>query len=261
MYQNQIPGGYRPTSYFTNDPSYLDGWIYNQFVAWLDDATYICSGYQTLVIAFLDDIRTSPDENTRALLDGLDYGPIQSMGGNHMAVAIFPSGTDWRSTATVLDPWFNQKPEAYSIAAWHHLNEIHPYRPSGASSAPEPMDGESYPHLNGQPSSYPADEDLTRRLAVPSQHPVLIINSPVTVMVQLEDGRRAGVMPDLHVVNDAVGEISFFAFPKETPGEYTWMFVLPEVSFTVTAYGQQAGTMHVMLLSEQGPQGYGPQTI
>jgi len=30
------------------------------------------------------------------------------------------------------------------------------------------------------------------------------------------------------------------------------MFVLPEVPFTVTAFGQQAGTMHVMLLSEQG---------
>jgi len=65
---------------------------------------------------------------------------------------------------------------------------------SGESSAPEPVDeGQGYPHLNGQPSSYPADEDLTRQLAVPSQYPTLIINSPVTVMVAARgwpSGRR-----------------------------------------------------------------------
>jgi len=72
MYQTQIPNGYRPTSYIppipyfyqpSTGPTYLDGWIYNQFVAWLDKETYTCGGYQTLVIAFLDGIRTSPDEN------------------------------------------------------------------------------------------------------------------------------------------------------------------------------------------------------
>jgi len=78
---------------------------------------YVCGGWQGKVLQMLDAMRNgSPEE--KAVFDHFDYGPIQAYYGGHQAVVIYPKGSDWRQSGTVLDPWPNQRPETFSMAAW-----------------------------------------------------------------------------------------------------------------------------------------------
>ncbi len=87
-----------------------------------------CAGYRDKVLYFLDSLRFSQDPKERALLRGLDYGPVQRGFGKKLAVegllgmsehhvAILyrtESKYPWRSDeALVLDPWPNQMPEIF----------------------------------------------------------------------------------------------------------------------------------------------------
>jgi hypothetical protein len=54
----------------------------------------------------------------QCLLKDFDYGPIEIGIGLHQAVVIYRKGEDWKWKGVVLDPWFNQKPEVYTIATW-----------------------------------------------------------------------------------------------------------------------------------------------
>jgi len=73
---------------------------------------YVCGGYQSTVLDFLEDLRKTKQ------MEGYDFGPIQAFGGGHQAVVVYPKGTDWKKTGTVLDPWINQKPEKYTVEEW-----------------------------------------------------------------------------------------------------------------------------------------------
>lgn len=59
---------------------------------------------------------------TKEGMEGFEYGPIQAWLGGHQAVIIFPKGTNWKETGTVLDPWPTQnhegKPITYTVAEW-----------------------------------------------------------------------------------------------------------------------------------------------
>jgi hypothetical protein len=79
-------------------------------------------------------------------------------------------------------------------------------------------------------------------------------------MVQLADGRRVGVTPDQKLVNELEGETYFYTVPNEEGG-YAWLFYLPEKAFNVTVNGQEAGEVHVMLITPNGASGYGAQSI
>jgi hypothetical protein len=85
----------------------------------LTGGSFACGDYQTRVIRWLDAIRTDPDPAVRAQLAGIDYGPVQAYLGGHQAVVVFPRGTDWRQSGTVLDPWPNQRPEVFTIDRWN----------------------------------------------------------------------------------------------------------------------------------------------
>ena len=208
------------------------------------------------MIAFLDGIRNSPDPDVRRLLDGFDYGPVQTAGGSHVAVVLYPSGTNWQSTGTVLDPWPYQTAQAFPMSLWQANLTVYALYSGGPE--PDSNIGLNYPHLSGGQSSYPAT-DLQAGQARPVKR-ILMINSPVTVMVQMADGRRAGVMPDQSFVNELAGEVYFYSVPNELGG-YAWLFYLPEAAFQVTVYGQQAGSVHAMLVTSQGAYGYGAQPI
>jgi len=113
LYKDAIPRGASPIL------GSLGGHINNKLIAFFNDSNYTCSDYQGRVLRWLDIIRTSPDENLRNLLKGLDYGPIQTNGGGHRAVVLFPSCTDWKQTGIVLDPWPYQFPIAFRIKEWN----------------------------------------------------------------------------------------------------------------------------------------------
>jgi hypothetical protein len=235
----------------------LSGHINNKIVAFFNGDAYICSDYQARVLRWLDEIRTSSDPNVRGVLGGLDYGPIQTNGGGHRAVVVFPRGTDWRSTGTVFDPWPQQKPLSFPIATWGDGM----WFVSGANQpAPDQDSGSLYPQLTQGTSSYPAaavvQGDLSRGLARPTR--VLMVRSPVTVMLTLPDGRRLGALADGTIVNDLPGEADMYAFTvPDRPGEVEWLFLLPELDFEVELTGSGSGEFHALMATPDGAYGYG----
>ncbi len=239
----------------------LSGHANNKLIAWLNHANYICSDYQARVLGWLDRVRASPDDATRRLLNGLDYGPIQTNGGGHRAVVLFPRGTDWRTTGVVLDPWPRQKPESFPIAEWP--NRL--WFVSGAAQpAPDSDAGQLYPQLTGGTSSYPASVvlqgDLSKHLTEPRT--ILVVRSPVTVSLTFPDGRRIGAEPDGSVVNELPGEVDMVSVPKEgAPGEAEWLFFLPDGPFEVKITGIRDGAFHTLIARTDGFAGYGEQTI
>ena len=80
------------------------------------------------MLGLLDNIKYGTNAEQKKLLEGYDYGPIQAncgiTPGGHQAVVIYPKGTDWRVTGTVLDPWPEQRSILYdggmekNISAW-----------------------------------------------------------------------------------------------------------------------------------------------
>lgn len=239
----------------------LSGHANNNLIAWLNNGNYICSDYQARVLAWLDQIRASPDDTTRRMLNGLDYGPIQTNGGGHRAVVLFPRGTDWRTTGVVLDPWPRQRPESFPIAEWPGKL----WFVSGAAQpAPDSDAGQLYPQLTGGTSSYPASVvlqgDLSKHLTEPRT--ILVVRSPVTVTITLPDGRRIGAAPDGSVINDLPGEVDMVSMPKNgAPGEAEWLFFLPDGPFDVQLTGTQDGVFHTLIARADGFEGFGEQPI
>jgi hypothetical protein len=96
-------------------------WWFNR--AKYDD--YTCGSYQSKILSWLDGIRMGTNAQQKAWLDKFDYGPIQTncgpVPGGHQAVVIYPKGTNWRETGTVLDPWPEQKPKQYTIEEWKKI--------------------------------------------------------------------------------------------------------------------------------------------
>jgi len=239
----------------------ISGNINNRLLSIFHGGAYTCSDYQGRVLRWLDGLRTSPDETVRGMLAGLDYGPIQTNGGGHRAVVIFPRGTDWRATGTVLDPWPQQQPASFPIGRWaDNLWFV-----SGASQpAPDEDSGQLYPQLTGGTSSYPASVelqgDLSRGLARPTR--VLMVRSPVTTMITFADGRRLGALPDGTIVNDLPGEADMYGFPSpDVPGEIHWMFFLPEAEYQVELTGSGEGEFHALVATPEEVYGYGGQPI
>lgn len=90
---------------------------------------FACGAYQSRTLAYLSGLRFSGNPKERALMEGFEFGPIQGYVGpipfGHQAVIIFPKGTDWKETGTVLDPWPTQKhdgkPITYTVAEWTRM--------------------------------------------------------------------------------------------------------------------------------------------
>lgn len=240
----------------------LSGHINNRFLTRIfHGGSYTCSDYQGRVLNWLDRIRTSPDDSVRSLLDGLDYGPIQTNGGGHRAVVIYRRGSDWHQTGTVLDPWPRQKPEAYPIDEW----DDNLWFVGGATQPAADEDaGDLYPHLAGETSSYPASVvlggDLARGLAVPSR--VVIVRSPVSLMLTVGDGKRLGALPDGTPVSGLGRRADMYSFPNpDVPGGVEWVLFLPESEFHVEVTGADEGEFHVLVATAESAHGFGPQPI
>lgn len=253
QFEGAIPSGN------INFTGQFSGNINNTLLAFFNGGSYTCSDYQGRVLRWLDTVRTSPDENIRSMLEGLDYGPIQTNGGGHRSVVLFPRGTDWRATGTVLDPWPSQKPRAFPIATWgDHLWFV-----SGANTpTPDEDAGHLYPHLTGGTSSYPASVelqgDLARGLARPEK--ILMVRSPVAPMLTFPDGRRIGSLPDGSIINELPREVDMYSF-EISPGHAQWVFFLPDTEFEVELEGTGEGEFHVLVASPDETFGYGPQAI
>lgn len=256
MYENTIETGNVSSSYG------FSGLLNNWLVQPLAGGHYSCSEYQQQVLLFLDQIRTSPDSDIRKLLDGLDYGPIDTNHEGHLAVVLYQRDTDWQTTGIVLDPWPTQSPQAYPISGWS--DAVWWY--DASSPNPDHESGQFYPHLTGGTPSYPAasefkgDLSVEKQLAQPTK--VLYFGSPITPLLTAADGRQVGVLPDGSFVNDFGAGINIYSAPKpDGSGGYEWLVLLPDLDFEVTVRGESDGSFHTYLGTADGVVEYGAQPI
>jgi hypothetical protein len=242
-----------PPGQYTIDPSWLQGYLLARGAqpGHVNNLTngklFACGDYQTRVLQRLTEIRIHPDPAVRALLDGLDYGPIEAYRGGHQAVMIFPRGEDWRTAGTVLDPRPKQVPQVFTISDWQVQFRwgVGPGEGSG-----------EYPHLSGNPSAYP-------RTLYPSErvHPQRIgVQSPVDVLITAGDGRRLGVLPDGSWVTEIEG--ADFYPPVEDATDRQWLFGLPAGEYAVQLTGVGSGDYHLLVGDADGNVvSYGAQPI
>ncbi|MBI5583572.1 MAG: hypothetical protein HY892_07090 [Deltaproteobacteria bacterium] len=102
-----------------------------------------CGGYQSKILTLLGQLQYSSNPKEKALFEGygpegFEYGPIAGWMGGHQAVVLYPKGTDWRVTGTVLDPWPTQNhagtPITYPVAEW--AKKFPPLEKSGETRNP-----------------------------------------------------------------------------------------------------------------------------
>ncbi len=231
-----------PAGQVLKDPTYIQEALATYFSPgtinnWTSGG-FACGNYQTMVLDWLDAIRRHPDPEVRAQLGGLDYGPIQAYSGGHQAVVLFPRGSDWRDTGTVLDPWPEQFPKSFTMDEWEQRF------PRGIGPG---QGAENYPHLSGGETLY-RNEPLPKNARL---HPIQIgVNSPVRVLIIAADGRRLGVLEDGSLINE-IPNADFYLTPKGD-GTTQWHYGLPAGEYEVFITGTDSGDYHVMVADAQG---------
>ena len=222
------------------------------------DNAYACGAYQGAVLDWLEKVKNSPDPQTRQLLDGFDFGPIQIAAGAHQAVVLFPAGTDWRLTGIVLDPWKEQRPEIYPLRGVGDQNDWCELFWLGLGCPPEGAVGNSIVPIGANTGHYPTTpnpdgswryfSDPSRRSAASSNAALrkhISVGSPVQVLLIDSSGKRVGVSPGGEFINDfgAAIEAQLLIAPD---GTYETTFSLPDGQYTLELTGTGFGQVHVL---------------
>lgn len=238
---------------------------------------YTCTGYQNRVLTFLNRIQFNKDPNIRKLMKGLDYGPIARGPKTdyfieklwfHAAVVLYPIGSDWKTNkkAVVLDPWFLQKPQTYTVEAWKKFGAYYgSYTPRVddwflSENNPDKI-LESMP-MTGNEIYINTDECADHFKKPNNDHKHRgKLGCPVTLLISNADEELSGVNKE---------GIFFYEFPVylQCSGEHEdsleWYFELPEGNYELSITGHNDGIFNLELISEINqtePFIYGPQSI
>jgi len=212
---------------------------------------YACGAYASKVLMFLNEMKSDPNECT--LLNGFEYGPIRGASDVHHAVVIYPEGTDWKETGTVLDPWINQNPEVYSISGWSYML-------LGASEEQEKL-GISEPLKSRYPTSktYGGILDATGTIILG------ILKCPVDILITDNEGRRLGMLD-----GSPIGEIPSAIILRnpndESNNNNSWYFELNTTTnsrYTLEIVGTDKGSFELITFDSKNKQvrDYGHQPI
>jgi len=236
---------------------------------------FMCAAYQEKVLIFLNSIRFNPDPSVRALLRGLDYGPIQRglEAGvfSHHAVVIYPIGTSWDSDwndRRVLDPWPKQKPEITNLYEFRWWGpplsgplRVRPDSEFAYGGYTKELIARSSIPLTGAPI-YANWEMIEKGKTPPAPPPTsLSANCHVDVVITDSQGKRVGMLPD----GTFVQEFPAFAYRGREGDEVSgWYFELPSGSYDVVIAGQLTETF-LLVVSGEAAGGeildYGSQAI
>ncbi len=208
----------------------------------------VCGDYQCGILNWLDALRASTSKFSEKrtyhdLFNGVEYGAVQSYFGAHQAAIIYPSGTDWKETGTVLDPWYTQEGKAYPVDEWDYL------------PAPSKYYKDVYP-MNGG-SAYAAD--------------IAHWSIQQKQKQELENKKLCGVIEcniDLRITDTLTGSFMgrvngefvntipdgrFVAHPTgDTEDDLVWYFELPEGQYDVQIEGRADGDFHLKTVQRDG---------
>ncbi|MGM0770259.1 MAG: hypothetical protein ACQESU_01420 [Halobacteriota archaeon] len=214
---------------------------------------FTCGAYQYKVLVFLNNMQATPGECH--LLNGYEFGPIEGSFSGHHAVVVYPEGTDWKKTGTVLDPWLKQKPEAMSISEWDKL-----FWPIAGDTSPSyrneyntTKDPDDY-----QYAAWTAASDLAQGVG----GLVGFGQCPVNILITDSDGRQLGAIDE----NNMVFEIpdAFITRIGDGEGGYSWYFTLPttnEYDIDIRAFDDGDFEFFVMNTNTGQLQNYGEHVI
>jgi len=213
---------------------------------------YTCSSQAFETLRFLNTIRFSVQKERRLLMAGVDYGPV-SDGTSliHVAVGLYPNGGNWLS-GYVLEPWFNQKKEAWNAHAWSITFAADPVLDWRLGN---PWDGE-YPTTGSDGGYYPHDKPPI--LNSPNKTRVLTY-SPVFVIVMDAEGRRVGRLQDGSTVNEISG--SEQSHTNNEDGTFVSMISVPDGQYQVSITGTDNGAFHLVTGTDNAIVNYGEQLI
>ncbi len=229
------------------------GYLYNLQNGPFMPGDYVCGSYQAIILAWLDEKRiTNP-----SFLAGWDYGPIRPWLRWHRAVVIYPSGTDWKKTGTVLDPWPKQEPDHYSIGEW-----VEEYSSVGGLIH-EPIYPNLYP-TGGNP--YPASPTYPDPYPLKKQ---VIIKGKAHSRIQDPAGNKVGRLSNGTLVNDFSDYVEFgagdaYGVPLMYIGLtgdgpyslYVYGFDTSTIEIIIATYGSQVFSIYPSFNVGSGTIGY-----
>jgi hypothetical protein len=245
------------------------------------EGVYICGGYAGLVLTFFNSIQFNPDPAVRALLKGLDYGPITR--GSiytltyHIAVAVYPITPGGFSAVTargfrfvspdvipvVFDAWMYQKPKTFPLEVWTQIiDNARPDPLAVATTHPAETLFEGYPMTGAMIYKnnvyWPDPKESTGPAPKTTQ---LGLNCPVTALITNSKGQRLGVLPN----GTFLQEFSAQAEPSpENDGTTSWFFSLPDDNYNISITGLSTGTFRLMITGDAAGDNmldYSDQTI
>jgi uncharacterized protein YhbP (UPF0306 family) len=199
-----------------------------------------CNEYQVAILKWLNAIRSS--ERHKHLLDGCDYGPFVVLPGYHeirfhRAVVIYPSGTDWRDTGTVLDPWVLQEAKAFDINEYKKrvFNWILPDN--------IPYEGE-YPMTGG--TDYPKVTKIKIEEDPLKDRIQIIVDCSVNILITNQRGERIGKSKNGNKINE-MSDGLFLAYPVIDDNLY-WYFILsPNDKYEAEISGIGEGEFNLLI--------------
>lgn len=213
-----------------------------------------CGGYQDQVLKWLLSIYFNKNSTDKALLDGFDFGPIQITKGAHQAVVIFPTGTDWRSTGVVLDPWPEQTPRLYPVDEWDGMFLLSPAGSTGNIITPIDSNTGKFPTTPNDNGVWEYDDVYTAGSRVPRNRAHggrrIAVRSPVDVVVT-DATRSVGVFSDGSFINDFGSNIEGYV-TKQTDGTYYSDYNLPDGTYGIAMTATGSGDVHVYAGTDDG---------
>ena len=234
---------------------------------------YQCAGYEHWVIGFLDSLRFGSNAAHRALLKGIDYGPIRRgpapLAGEHHSVVIYRSGTKWSSAQQkVFDPWLTQRPEVTTISdftkrwLWRWSLVADPNylsTPYPIHKAPVYVNYKVFPlasPFKRAEASAPPPIQPGRPEKIDNH---VVFRCPANPLITNAEGQRVGLLPDGSLVNEMDAALHVRQLDD---GTLAWYFGLSSGNYQAVFTGTATGTFHLMTSSQPGiVQDYGDQAI
>lgn len=223
---------------------------------------FVCGGWQSKVLDMLDSMRNG-SETEQQIFEHYDYGPIHAYYGGHQAVVIYPKGTNWKVTGTVLDPWPKQRPETFSVPEWNRRfwfgqgpSTVYEgqYPLTGGADYPKPLlrippshmailkrlapeQRRQYTQLTDQRAR---DDFINSLPPSDTETTAVVVHSPVQMIVADETGRRVGWVDEQTFVYEIPG-VDVDCFP-EGDDDHGMMLLLPQGRYSVQITGVRAGS-------------------
>ncbi|MGV8124574.1 MAG: hypothetical protein AB2L14_32905 [Candidatus Xenobiia bacterium LiM19] len=243
---------------------------------YFNDNGFTCFNYGVRTLQLLNSLRFSSDENERALLRGVDYGPVMRgisresdsllsiltgyECGEHHASVLYGFHENWNSEdTTVLDPWPTQSPAVYKLGEFRRFYGTEYFERGRWKVVPDPQWDSSYEirtfplqdspvYWNFNWENYEGwgttDFSIYRSTAREKKPSLYIVGaSPVALEITDQKGRHLGLSEKGELTAEIEGT-ELFIHPKSRY-DLSWYVKVPDGEYMLSIRGIADGTAHI----------------